>query len=272
MRLASGAVRMSRRVRALVYIGAWLVVFMGLGVLSEHDASLGGVLTAVYVMASFLVLAIRLGRSILVRRPTTQPVVGLPRDAAYRPPFEPGQRRWHRPGLPRWLWTGGVVIYDVPISPEELTARIGLGLRPEGFLDSLLAAGQLRGWVAGSRLQVTASLPFVGNAFNSILDGEILSVQSGARFVGVLKMRRAVVLFLLVWFTLATAMGVFITVAVLVDPGGWKPNPPPPYVGLLFPLLGVGVLSIGRAVALAQERLIVKRLDAVVGVRPGLAR
>ena len=56
------------------------------------------------------------------------------------------------------------MIYDVPISPEELSARIGLGLRREGFLDSLLAAGQPRGWVAGPRCHVTAGLPLMGNA------------------------------------------------------------------------------------------------------------
>ena len=63
-------------------------------------------------------------------------------------------------------------------------------------------------------------------------------------------------------------IGLLITISVLVDPQGWTPSAPPVYLGLIFPLFGVGMLVLGRVIARIQERTILRRLDEVLGM-PG---
>src|SRR5437660_26372 len=180
----------------------------------------------------------------------------------------PGRRTWVRPPLPRWFWSGGVVTYDTPLSSIEVTARLGQAIRPEGIFDSLAAAGKLRGWIQGPRFRVTTHLFLLSNSFNSILDGQIDDVLGGSRLTGTFRLRGLVLGFMIFWLALATVIGLLITISVLVDPQGWTPRAPPVYLGLIFPLFGVGMLVLGRVIARIQERTILRRLDEVLGM-PG---
>jgi len=145
-----------------------------------------------------------------------------------------------------------------------VVSRLTRAVRPEGLFDPVVAPGQLRGWVQGSRFKVTMALPLISNSFNSIVDGQILEVPGGCRVIGQLKLRAVVVVFFLVWMALATLIGAVIVSSTIVSPQSWSPSPPPLAFGILFPASGIGVLTICRLIARPQERALVKRLDEVI--------
>jgi hypothetical protein len=82
-------------------------------------------------------------------------------------------------------------------------------------------------------------------------------------------MRTYAVVFLLIWLILTTVIGLAITIGTLVDPSGWSPSPPPLYLGLIFPVFGIGLLAVGRLIARLQEKMILRRLDDLLGAREG---
>jgi hypothetical protein len=219
-------------------------------------------------LGTFMWIAIMSSRLVLLRRPPKLVAPLKLRDPVSQP-FQAFRRTWQRPGLPRWLWSGGFVTYDLPFSASEELARVRYSIRPEGLFDSLIAPGQLRGWTEGSRFRLTAHLPLVANSFDSILDGQIDEVTGGSRLVGTFRMRTYAVVFLLIWLILTTVIGLAITIGTLVDPSGWSPSPPPLYLGLIFPVFGIGLLAVGRLIARLQEKMILRRLDDLLGAREG---
>ena len=221
----------------------------------------GGLLLAVMIPVIYLGV-----RGTLLRRPpakATAPPTIAPGIATQA--LVAGRRTWTRARLPRWLWSGGDVVYDVGEPAASVASRLAKAVRSEGLLDSLVAPGQLRGWVQGSRFNVTLHLPLISNSFNSIVDGQIFEAPGGCRVIGRLKLRTMVVVFFLVWMALATLMGAVIMVFTLASPRSWSPSPPPLAFGLLFPAGGIGVLAICRLIARPQERALVTCLDAVIG-------
>jgi len=228
---------------------------------AQRTPVVGGLWLAVMIPVIYLAV-----RSTLLRRP--------PAEATAPPTIAPGiatqalvagRRTWTRAGLPRRLWSGGDVVYDVGEPAASVASRLAQAVRPEGLLDSLVAPGQLRGWVQGSRFNVTLHLPLFSNSFNSIVDGQIFDTPGGCRVIGRLKLRTVVVAFFLVWMAFATFMGAVIVVSTLASPQSWSPSPPPLAFGLLLPAGGIGVLAICRLVAWRQERALVTRLDDVIG-------
>jgi len=228
---------------------------------AQRTPVVGGLWLAVMIPVIYLGV-----RSTLLRRPparATAPPAITPGIATHA--LRAGRRSWMRAGLPRWLWSGGDVVYDVGEPAESVASRLAHAVRPEALFDSAVAPGQLRGWVHGSRFNVTLHLPLISNSFNSIVDGQILEAPGGCRVTGRLRLRTVVVVFFLVWMTLATLMGAVIVVSTLVSPQSWSPSPPPPLLGILFPAGGIGVLTICRLLGWRQERALVARLDDVIG-------
>lgn len=219
-----------------------------------------GTIVGAFWLGTFAWLGVVMVRHTLIRPPSRRVpplrTAGLPVGS-----FSPGNRSWKRRGLPWWLWDGGTVRYDLPLTAVAASARIAETIRPEGLFDALVAPGKLRGWVQGTRFRLTTNLPLLTNSFYSVLDGQIEDVSGGSRLIGRFRMRPIVVGFMLVWLTFATAMGLLITITSIADPKSWSPGPPPWFFGIAFPLMGVALVAIGRLFALPQERTILKRLD-----------
>jgi hypothetical protein len=185
-------------------------------------------------------------------------------------PFEAGVRTWTHPGLPRWLWSGGELTYDLVDSPGEVADRIRSRVRPQRALttflgiDSLVGPGTLRGRVDGSRLKLTATLPFFHNAFDCLFDAEITAVPGGSRVRGSLRVRPFAVAFWVFWMTGALLFVGVLAAKTVSDPR--RLGPLPLLASLGFLMLGVVFLSVARLVARPQERMIVRGLDSLLGV------
>jgi len=171
--------------------------------------------------------------------------------------------------LPRWLWTGGIVEYHLAIPPIVAAERLKAAVKPYGFLRRLSPwPGGLLGQVDGLRFRLTTRIPLVRNSFDSILEGQIDETPSGARLLGTFRMHKFVVPFMVLWFGLAMLISIPATISVLTAPETWSPGPPPAFLPLIFPLLGLLVVAVGRWVATWQERRLVAQLDEIIGVNP----
>lgn len=230
----------------------------------ESNAYTGPIVGALW-LGTFVWLGVIGLRHTLIR-PPSRPVPQLGTDHAAAEPFTPGKRVWKRRGLPWWLWDGGTVTYDLPVTADVASLRMAENVRPEGLFDSLVAAGQLRGWVQGRRFRLTTHLPLLSNSFYSFLDGQIEEMNAGSRLVGRFRLRPIVFGFMIVWLVIATGMGLFITITSITDPKSWSPSPPPWFLGLAFPVFGVGLTGVGRLLAMPQESTILKRLDEMFGL------
>jgi len=185
-------------------------------------------------------------------------------------PFEAGVRTWTRPGLPRWLWSGGELTYDLVDLPGEVSERIRSTVRPQRALktvlgpDSLVGAGTLRVRVEGSRIRLTTTLPLFDNPFNCFFDAEISVVPGGSRLMGALRVRPVGRIFWVLWMS-----GVLVFVGAAAARTVSEPTrlgPVPLLASVGFLMLGVVFLSFCRLVARPQERMIVRQLDSLLGV------
>ena len=178
-------------------------------------------------------------------------------------------RSWSRPGLPRWVWTGGEVEYHLSITPNEAAGRLKAAVKPEGVLYWLRPwPGGLLGRVHGLRFRLTTRIPLVRNSFDSILEGEILAAPGGSKLLATFRMRKFVLVFMAVWFGFAILIGISESISALTSPKSWSPGPPPIFFPLIFPVFGVLVVAVGRLLATWQERKLLAQLDAVFGVDP----
>src|SRR5438128_1011131 len=132
-------------------------------------------------------------------------------------PFVAGRLTWIRPAFPRWLWSGGSLIYDTALGSGEVMARLSQAIDPTG-LASLLSPGQLRGWVRGRTFHATTNVLLIHNSFNSVLDGEVDDAFSGSRLKGTFRMQTGVIGFLIFWLGITSLFGVFLILTVLIDP------------------------------------------------------
>lgn len=174
-------------------------------------------------------------------------------------------RSWTGAGFPRWLWSGGTVQYALTIPPQTAAQRLAAAVKPDTLIRQLSPVVGLVGWVKGAEFQLTTRLPFVSNSFDSILDGEIRAASNGSLLVGRFRMRKLVLAFLVAWVLFASLLSIPAGLSALLDPKAWKPGPPPVLLSLLFPLLGIGVLVIGRLISHWQERRLVSQLDRALG-------
>jgi hypothetical protein len=177
-------------------------------------------------------------------------------------------RKWSHPGLPRWLWSGGTLEYQLTVAPEEAARRLAAAVQPDTFLRGFLPVVDLIGWVDGRQFQLTTRIPFVSNSFDSILEGAIVEGRDGSTVFATFRTRKIVLIFMAIWVGLAVLIGVPSGISALINPAAWKPGPPPVLFALLFPLFGIALLVLGRLLATAQERRLVGRLDRIFRVDP----
>ena len=126
----------------------------------------------------------------------------------------------------------------------------------------------LIGWVDGRQFQLTTRLPFVSNSFDSILEGTIVEGRSGSAVFATFRTRKIVLFFLAIWMALAALIVIPASISALLNPGSWKPGPPPVLFGLLFPLFGIALLVVGRLLATWQESRLIGRLDRLFDAAP----
>lgn len=255
--------------RGLVYLGCLLVGLVVLGVVIQVDPPLGQTAADVFVIVVFLAALIGFYlwsvRHVRLRRPSIKPIASLRNVAGGDVPFLPDRREFTRTGLISWLWRGRAVFYDLALPPHVVADSIQSRIRPERMLDSILAPGQLRGWVDGSRVRLVVAARF-RHGFEGILDGEIIPAGNGTRLAAVLRLRPYARALIVVWFVLAVGLCVPAAITTVVDPKAWSPSPPPLFLPLLFPMFGVFGLVAARLNARAQETVIVRDLDAIFGL------
>ncbi len=177
-------------------------------------------------------------------------------------------RSWSRPGLPRWLWSGGTVEYRLSIPPDEAAGRLKAAIKPDSLLWLWPWPGGLLGRVDGLRFRLTTRIPLVRNSFDSILEGKILATPGGSKLLATFRMRKFVLVFTAVWFGFAMLIAISESISVLTAPKTWSPGPPPILFPLSFPVFGILILAVGRLLGTWQERRLLAQLDAVFGVGP----
>jgi hypothetical protein len=81
-------------------------------------------------------------------------------------------------------------------------------------------------------------------------------------------MHKFAVMFMTVWFGLAMLIAIPASISALTTPERWSPAPPSTFVPLLFPVIGILVVAVGRLLATWQERRLLAQLDELFGVHP----
>jgi hypothetical protein len=176
-----------------------------------------------------------------------------------------GWRTWRRPGWPSALLTGGDLVYELPIPPSEVAERLARPLRDEDMRHRYTATGQLTGWVFPSRV----FLELYRGSRHTEFEGEIVEAPGGRRVAGTVKISLAVfrIVFAIAWTALA---GVLSTVISAIVTHGfstaWSSAGPPLLVVLLLPAFGPVLLIAGPAGERGAQEVLVKRLDALLGV------
>jgi hypothetical protein len=180
---------------------------------------------------------------------------------------QPG-RKWSHAGFPRWLWSGGILEYQLTIPPQEAARRLAAAVKPDTFLRGFFPVVDLIGWVDGRQFQLTTRLPFVSNSFDSFLEGTIVEGRNGSSVFATFRTRRIVLIFLAIWMALAGLIVIPASIAALLNPASSKGGPSAVLFGLLFPLFGIALLVLGRLLATWQEHRLVGRLDRLFDVDP----
>jgi hypothetical protein len=176
-----------------------------------------------------------------------------------------GRRTWRRPGWPDALLSGGDLVYELRMSSSEVVERLARPIRDERLRHRYTATGQLTGSVSLSRI----SLVLRKTRGRADFEGVIVEVPGGCDVVGTVKVEMAAfrVGFAIAWTVLAALGSVMLSVIVTHGFSSQWPSAGPPFpFALLFPAFGLVLLFAPPALERGHQEVLVRRLDALLGV------
>jgi hypothetical protein len=160
------------------------------------------------------------------------------------------------------------VRYEVRQPPEAVAALLRGWIKPEGVGSFLGFANGPVGRVSETNFKFTYRWPLFHNSFASVVEGTISEAPGGSQVTARFRLNRLGGVWMVAWLSFATLLSVPMGISALVNPSSWHPSPPPVLMTFFFPMFGVALVALGRAIARVQERSILSRLDQIFGATP----